>query len=301
MINKIMKKEEVKIRFVSSLFLAVILLTLFIVFTPALVSSQTSDSENITKITREDAELALENIRKIMKEMSESNFSIERINDTLKKAEQMYSAQKILESKGRKADYSLILLYEKDVEIMGGKAFQARDELFSLEQSLEPLRKRKINITEADFLVEKIRQEINDERYEKALEIIPNTRNRIAEIEASATAIKVFYGATKRTILDFLRDNYIALTSVIIFSLIIYFVYRRKVAVYLIKKKIKNLDLEKATIKKLIQKTQEDYFEKGKISEGNYTIRVKKFGELIRDIDRRVPLLVEQLEAVKKK
>ena len=40
---------------------------------------------------------------------------------------------------------------------------------------------------------------------------------------------------------------------------------------------------------------QKDYFQYGKIAEGEYNIKTKKFAELIRDIDRQVPLMQEEL------
>ena len=42
-------------------------------------------------------------------------------------------------------------------------------------------------------------------------------------------------------------------------------------------------------------KIQKDYFQEGKIPEGEYNIKTKKYAELIRDIDRQIPLLQEEL------
>ena len=41
--------------------------------------------------------------------------------------------------------------------------------------------------------------------------------------------------------------------------------------------------------------TQRDYFQYGKIPEGEYNIKTKRFAELVRDIDRQVPLLKEEI------
>jgi len=50
---------------------------------------------------------------------------------------------------------------------------------------------------------------------------------------------------------------------------------------------------------KLIKKSQYEYFHLFKIPEELYHIRIEKFGELIRDIDRQIPLLVEERERIK--
>ena len=44
-----------------------------------------------------------------------------------------------------------------------------------------------------------------------------------------------------------------------------------------------------------MQKTQKEYFQKGSLSESGYQIRSKNFADLVRDIDRQIPLLEEKL------
>jgi hypothetical protein len=53
-------------------------------------------------------------------------------------------------------------------------------------------------------------------------------------------------------------------------------------------------------LQELIARTQRDYFEKGNIGEDTYNIRINRFGEMIRDINRQVPLIREQLAKVEK-
>lgn len=63
----------------------------------------------------------------------------------------------------------------------------------------------------------------------------------------------------------------------------------------IIKAKIKKLELKEKTLRGLVMQTQKDYFHSGKMSEGMYSIRTNKFAELIRDIERQIPLLKEEL------
>ncbi|MCD6476788.1 MAG: hypothetical protein J7K26_01310, partial [Candidatus Aenigmarchaeota archaeon] len=72
------------------------------------------------------------------------------------------------------------------------------------------------------------------------------------------------------------------------------------IKIYLIKRKIEILESEKNTLKKLIANTQRDYFEKGILSDVDYHIKIHKFGELIRDIDRQIPLLKEEIAKIQK-
>jgi len=257
---------------------------------------QAQSENNQSDITTQgDAELAIENIKKIIGEMVELNFSIERINDTLNEAQQIYEAQQLREIRRRGFDYGLVLKYEQEVNGIKENAIKAKDELFSLEKSLESLKEEGVNVSEAEVMIQQIKQEIKDARYEKALELAPKTRDKIAEIEASSTAMNVFYSATKRTISDFFKDNYIPLSIFIVAVVVSYFLFKKRILRFFIERKMKKLELEKGVLKKLIQTTQRQYFEKGEISEGTYNVRTAKFAELIRDIDRQIPLFKEEL------
>jgi len=251
--------------------------------------------------TKQDAELALQNIKEIMKEMKELNFLIIRINDTLKEASDIYEAQKILEARGKKPDYSLILQYEKDMREIKENALKAKDELYSLKQSLNSLEEKHINVSEVKIMIVEIEKEIKDERYEHALELIPKARDKIAEIEASSTTLKVFYEATQRGIKKFFKENYVSISIIVSLAILSYIIFRKRIARYFLNKKILHLETEKSTLKRLIKETQKQYFEEGKIPEGIYNIRTKRFGEMIRDIDRQIPLLREQLAKLERR
>lgn len=280
------------------LFILLILSVLLNVFGVQAQATQTAEQN---KTTKQDAEKAIKNIEDIMQEMQEAGFNIVRVNDSLDKATQLYEAQKILEEKRKKADYSLILSYEQEIIALKEQALKLKDELFSLEKALESLQEKGINASEAEKMVQQIKQEIKDERYEKALELVPKTREKLSEIEASATTLNIFLKATKRTLTGFFKENYVAILSVICIVIILYLIFKNKLLRAIIKKKIKKLELRKANLERLIKETQREYFGEGKISESLYTIRISKFAELIRDINRQIPLLQEEYFKVSKK
>ena len=246
-------------------------------------------------VSEEDAKLALGNISAIRQEMNESGFNVLRIDDILNDARQIYEAQKILKTRGRNPDFTRVFEYERESAFLKETAFQARDELFSLEKSLEILEERGVDVSEGEKAVNEIRQRIDNEEYEKAAELIEPAREKIAEIESSSTGLKIFYRATKRNLLDFLKENYIGILSGVFIIMLVYVLFRKRVMRFIIKRKIGKLEIRKSNLKKLIQETQKQYFQDGEISEGIYNIRVKKFAELTRDIDRQLPLLQEEM------
>ncbi len=292
--QKKLDRRNSKLKQLSKGFIAIELFLLIIYFVLILgfVSAQ---NEN----TKENAELSLSNITKLMQEMNLSGFNVLRINDILKDTRQIYDVQIILKTKGRKTDFSRVFQYEEEVSRLKELAFQAKDELFSLEKSLEKLKEQGIDVSEGEKIIQEVKQRINNEEYEKAVELAESAREKIAEIESSSTGLKIFYRATKRTLLDLLKENYIGILSGVFILVLMYVLFRKRIMRFLIKRKIKKLELRKSNLKKLIQETQKQYFQDGAISEGIYNIRVKKFAELTRDIERQVPLLEEELAKLK--
>jgi len=63
----------------------------------------------------------------------------------------------------------------------------------------------------------------------------------------------------------------------------------------ILRKQLKNLKIRKESLRDLIGNTQKDYFQFGKMSEREYEIRTRNFAEMIRDIDRQIPLVEEKL------
>lgn len=55
------------------------------------------------------------------------------------------------------------------------------------------------------------------------------------------------------------------------------------------------LEREVKVLESLIREAQTGYFETGTLSEASYRVRLKKFSELTRDINRTLPLLREEL------
>jgi len=253
-----------------------------------------SAEENISDMQK--SELCIDNSKKIIAEMNESGFNTQRTDDLLKNAQDLYSAK--LTKKNN--DFSAVISYCKDIENIQQQAYSAKDEFYSLEQFYNSLKKTGINMSEADIMINEINQEIIDERYEKAREKISIASQRISEIRASATTLNLFYRATTRSLRTFLEDNWITIISFIALLIILFIIYRKAIRKYLIKRKLNHLETEKQVLKKLVQNTQKDYFQEGKIPEGLYNIRIKKFAELIRDIDRQIPLLREGLVKVER-
>ena len=268
----------------------VFILLLFIIFIPysLAISNETAEIQNILKIAEKD-----------MEEMINDGIAVTRYNDTLISAKKIYEAQLTLERAGGKPDYSLV--YEKLDELKNIKknAYKALDELKALELTINQT--KGIDLSPVLEIYQEAKGEFRAERYERCLELTDKAYNKISELEAWQTKVKVFYEATSRSILTFLKENWkeISITLIVIFTTIV--LSYNRVMCWRINKKIESLKRRRESIEKLIAKTQREYFEKGKISETAYHIRIKKYSEMIRDINRQIPLLKEELSIRRKR
>ncbi len=227
-------------------------------------------------------------------EMKEAGFNVMRVVDLITEAEQLFQAQFALEEKGGRAYYDEVLRLTKEIADIKDKAFQANDELKILEDVLKR-KSREINLSDISLIYEKAKQEFNDERYEKVIELVDEAYAKIGETEAAITRMRLMYLAATKTIAEFFKKNWKIITAVITILLIAYWIARRQIKILLLNSQIRKLELEKSIINDLIGKAQKDYFDSRKLSEVNYHIKIKKFAELIRDIDRQTPLIKEEI------
>lgn len=231
---------------------------------------------------------------KDMKEMMNKEIPIARYNDTLILAKQAYNAQLVLENTSENPDYSLVQKKIEELKEIKQNAFTALDELKTLETIISQT--KGIDLAPVLEIYREARNEFYSERYEKCLELIDKTYEKISELEALQTKLRAFYEATSRSFINFIKEQWVALSFGILGSLFTFVLTYNRFMSWRIKKRIENLEKRRESIKELIKKTQKAFFQEGGISESTYHIRIKKYGELIRDINRQIPLLKEELK-----
>jgi len=239
----------------------------------------------------ETAKLCLNKSEGILIEMKSSNFSVERINDSLYELKNLFEAQEILKKQKRNPDFSLVFPYCAEIVKIRKLAFEATDDFAGLIKFYNVSMGKGMNTTSVDLIFSEIRGEIASERYEKVGPLIEKGYEEIANVRASNTELKLFYKTTTRNFKDFFIDNWLGflIGFGVFFSLFLF--YRGAVRKWIIRGRIRKLREKRDIFNKLIGQVQKDYFEKGKLSEREYTIKTKQFSEMVRDIDRQIPLL----------
>lgn len=247
-----------------------------------------------------EAKNAIDKAQSDMNEMQSKAMSIERINDSLQQAIQLYNAQMALEEKKRTADYSLILKYALDASKIKEMAIKANDEIHIFRETYT-LAQKDSNLSEMEKEYAEIELSFKEERFEDTLKLIDKGYDKIADIQSGQTTLRLFYSATSKNLKSFFQKNWLRILIILAVGLVLFIILWKTIKKSITKKKLNHLILEKQTLSDLIKKLQTDYFKLRKISESEYKVKTEHFKEMIRDIERQIPLLREELLKLDKK
>ncbi len=254
---------------------------------------------NFSSAIVSDEEIAagdcLQESERLMSLLDENGFSILRINHTMSKATQVYDAQKLLTQRGVSGRFELVVEYCNDIAVVYDLAFESRDALVVLMEFYNLSLTEKMNTESIDAIISDIEDEINSERYERTLPLIDKAYSEISEIQKRETTLNSFYISTTRGIRDFISKTWKSMLIGFGVFIVLLFFYGTAIRRYLTKRKIKHLEARRAALKNYLKKTQRLYFESGELSESEYELRSENFAEMVRDIDRQIPLLNEKL------
>jgi len=255
-----------------------------------------------TKISNESiqAKESLNQTEKDIIEMIGRNIPVKRVNESYQEALQIYSAQLALEEKESKADYKLVMEYASEVSSIKKTAIEANDELNVFKETFTNAEKE-TNLSEMQDEYNQIILSFNKERFEDTLILIKQGYNRISEIQSSQTVINAVYKATSRTIKYFFIKNGVKIIIIGCIALFLLFVFWNTLTKLRMRIKLNNLNTQKRAINGLIKEMQGSYFKSKKISENEYKIKLKNYEEFIRDIERQIMVLNEEIFKINKK
>ncbi len=241
------------------------------------------------------AEGCLEQSANLMKLLEDDGFLTLRVNDTISRATQVFSAQKLLAQRGASSSFDLIIEYCDEIAEVYDLAIESRDALVVLMEFYGLSLTDNMNKSSVDVIIADINEEIASERYERVAPLIERAYDEIGEIQKRETALNSFYNSTTRGIKNFFLKAWKSILIGVGVFLLIMFFYGTAIRRYMTKRKVKHLELRRIALKNYLKKTQRLYFESGKLSESEYELRSENFAEMVRDIDRQIPLLNEKL------
>ncbi|MCK9570465.1 hypothetical protein M0R72_16070 [Candidatus Pacearchaeota archaeon] len=222
-----------------------------------------------------------------------------RANETFNEALQIYETKIFYENTGNKVDFSLVNEYSQEVCSIKDFASRARDELNIFLEYYNNSAER-FDLSEMDEEYNAILNSYYGERFEETSSLINGGYSRISEIESSQTTLNLFYKTTTQTLKNFFINNWIQIIISLVSLFLVFFISRTSINLFSTLRKIKRLELEKKSLFELIKKTQEAYFTSKTMSEIEFSVKIKTFKNMIRDIDRRIPELREKLIKLKR-
>ena len=264
---------------------------------------QAADATLNASLNQAKAVDCIGNSKAIMQSMVDEGFNVLSINDNLKQAESVFLTQTLLKEKKSPYDFSLVMPYCETITKIREDALAAKDEVNSLMMFYNDSVVPGMDTTSIEVMVSGVNEAISTERYTEVSALVEKTYTEITTVKSSYTALNIFYASTAKGVMAFLTSknrilqiaNWQFLSGLIVFIFILLLVYRIQIRKMRFNKKLTKLINRKKTIKELIMKTQKDYFQYGTIPEGEHNIKTKRFAELIRDIDRQIPLLQEEI------
>lgn len=239
--------------------------------------------------------LELDDAYKDVLEVSQRGIGVLRINESYKTASEIFESQKLLEKNNRNPDYSLVRKYISEVKSIKEIAILSNDQLEVFLHEYSSMNSS-LDLSEMDELYLEIVTSFEDERFEETINLIPKGYESMTSIQSSQTALNIFYDSTRSRIADLFFNTWKYLLSLCILFLILWFIFKKSIKRFFISKKISRLESRRKSIKYLMEMLQKDYFDSKRISEGEYSVKMKSFSDMVLDINRRILLLKEELE-----
>ncbi len=229
--------------------------------------------------------------------MADAGLPIARANDAYVAAVQWLEGQSALEEIGSRADYGFVLDNAEQIARLESTAFALRDDFKILGSRLGNATQGS-NLTSALELRDSALSEFRDERFEEAKSLMEQSYAEISSAETAAVHSQTLVESTRKNVETFLRDNWQAIAGVFVAIGVLFFIFQKRIRRFVVSARINSLMHEKEVIQSMLRELQRDYFEKNGVTEMTYHVKTKKFGDLIRNINRQLPLMKEELKRI---
>jgi len=265
---------------------------IFVVAVLAVVLIPTASAQTV-----EEANETLGRASGAIQEMEEDGMPTTRVEDLMEQANNTYRAQLAAERRNETADYSLVVELSNEIIDIKDQAFMTHDQLEALGDRIDEL-EEDYNVSGARSAYEEGRQEFEDQRFEKAQENIDEAYKEISEAQALGARAEAFLEAQRDNIVYFITDNWLWLLIGGGIAAFVGWIGKREWRYYRLKKEREKLKLRRGVLQDLLKEAQSKYFQDSEMAESTYNIRTDKYGEMIRDVNSRIPVINEELEKV---
>ncbi|MFA4983505.1 MAG: hypothetical protein WC588_04810 [Candidatus Micrarchaeia archaeon] len=219
----------------------------------------------------------------------------QRSRDIFTTAYQWFEGQGALELTGGQGSYSFVFDKVREIRNIERTAFAADDELRALSVRLQGIDPG-IDLSGVRFLESDAKKEFADGRFEEAQRIARQAYETVSDAESEAEHSKTLAESARKNIETFFAENWQTMLTIAIVAGVLFFLFQKRIRKYMVESKIRSLAGERMVLETMLQGLQKDYFQHGKINDLSYHIKTKKYSDLIRAINRQLPLLREELK-----
>lgn len=275
-------------------------------------------AENIS-ITREDAQLALDDSLLILENFHSNYFPSSFINDSYQDAIVIFQQVSYLEilnnvsipetdplkieAKSALRFVNLRNLSYSQVIIVTDKIAQHKIDAYNIYDTINVLDKKINNYTIGGMNVSIARDLLNSannsfylDQFNDSMGYLDKTRVQLESDFEKKSTISLLTANAK----TFIYRYWPYLLGILLIFAIISFIFIGKIRLSLLIKKIQNMEKEEKVLTDLIKKNQVERFKEFKISGIVYNIRMKKYQERLNEIQRLLPVFKHNLSKIKK-
>jgi hypothetical protein len=220
-----------------------------------------------------------------------------RASDLLDIGWQWYGGQEAIELSGGTPEYGFALQKADEITALEQGSFAVSDDLTTLSARMDSA-DPDVNLTATRSLMQDATQEFRDGRLAEAQALIDRAYGEVTSAESQAVHSRTMVESARRNIESFLADNWKTIAGAIVAVLAISFIFQKQIRRFLLNARLKSVMREREVVASMMKSLQQDYFQKKTINDLTFHVKTKKYGDIVRNINRQIPLIKEELKRI---
>ncbi|MBU2634610.1 MAG: hypothetical protein KJ674_05195, partial [Nanoarchaeota archaeon] len=222
-----------------------------------------------------------------------------RINNTLKK---QYALGLIGDLKNRIyksdfIDYIVILRNTDEIKYKKIQLFEIKDMIDVLEIKIQEYEEEGVDVSEALEIFEESLIYFKEENLDKASSLLVETDTKLESKRVKLTVTDIIAQES----LSFLKKYWKRLVIIFLVVVIFSYVFYRKLRIFRLKRRLRNLNIEEGVLIEIIKETQNSRFVEQKMSDSVYDIKMEKYNERLNKVKESVKIVKSVLDKLTKK
>lgn len=275
-------------------------------------------AENIS-ITKQDAQLALEESLLIIKDFNSHSFPLSFINDSYYDASRVFQQVSYLEilnnvslpetdslkiearsalrfTNLKNLSYSQVIVITDKIVQHNAEAYTIYDTINIMDKKINNYTLSGVNVSIARDLLNSANNSFYLDQFSDSMSYMDKTRVQLESDFEKMSTLSILAANTK----TFIYRYWPYILGILSIFAIISFIFIGKIRHSILIKRIEDMGNEEKVLTDLIKKNQVERFKEFKISGIVYNIRMKKYQERLNEITRLLPVLKHNLSKIKK-